>query len=249
MTGGDAIEVFATGFARVRSLVSGCVAERFGACWVIHDEPRRGRKERVSEVCGWEVSVGEVMEAGSALGGPRWCASVALETLGDKGIPEYKSAGFRRVIKEGFFAADLAGLDVATDADVIRIRTPEDAEQLRVARGGKIGLRPQDLESVDPEIRCYALVVEGHYAARVASYRVGNCSWVSDLHVDAAYRRRGFATRLMRSMLADDLEFGVRTSVLLASSDGEKLYPGLGYERLGTLQVMRPPGYIAGRED
>jgi hypothetical protein len=44
----------------------------------------------------------------------------------------------------------------------------------------------------------------------------------------------------MSALLQDDREHGVEESVLVASSDGARLYPHLGYEKLGVLQVFCP---------
>jgi hypothetical protein len=44
----------------------------------------------------------------------------------------------------------------------------------------------------------------------------------------------------MSALLADDRAHGVESSVLLASSDGARLYPHLGYRRLGVLQIFCP---------
>jgi GNAT superfamily N-acetyltransferase len=66
-------------------------------------------------------------------------------------------------------------------------------------------------------------------------------NWVSDLYVAPGYRRQGLATALMTKMLVEDHRLGVEASVLLSSHAGAGLYPRLGYQRLGTLLLMRPP--------
>lgn len=72
------------------------------------------------------------------------------------------------------------------------------------------------------------------------SVRIGNAAWVADLNVLPASRRRGYGGALMRTLLADDARLGVRTRVLLASGAGAKLYPLLGHERIGPLQLFSP---------
>jgi hypothetical protein len=39
-------------------------------------------------------------------------------------------------------------------------------------------------------------------------------------------------------MLQDDLKHGVNNSVLLASGAGSRLYPHVGYERIGSLLLF-----------
>ncbi|HUG12458.1 MAG TPA: GNAT family N-acetyltransferase [Opitutaceae bacterium] len=60
------------------------------------------------------------------------------------------------------------------------------------------------------------------------------------LFVARVFRGQRVGRTLMSTMLQDDLAHGVESSVLLASGDGARLYPHVGYERIGTLQLFIP---------
>jgi GNAT superfamily N-acetyltransferase len=74
----------------------------------------------------------------------------------------------------------------------------------------------------------------------VSSIPVGDKAWVSDLYVHEAFRGMGYGRALMSALLREDKEHRVRESVLLASVAGARLYPHLGYQRIGTLQIFCP---------
>lgn len=247
-----AIEVFVTAFARNRSLVYGCIPERHGGVWVMHDHPSRGADDRVAEVVGWEKGPDEYVNAGAALGGNRWAACVVGADLDGKKAPvAFREAGFRRAGKEPLFVRDLrvrAGyVGDGFEGVVKRVESEEEMENLRLAKGGRKAMRPEDLGVDDADFRVFYAVLDGVLAGRVTSCRVREASWVADLYVEPGFRRRGLGSALMGALAADDWRLGVRWSVLLASSTGALLYPRLGYEQTGLLHFMWPPGYNAGR--
>jgi GNAT superfamily N-acetyltransferase len=67
-----------------------------------------------------------------------------------------------------------------------------------------------------------------------------DCAWVAGLFVAKEHRRMGVGRSLLSAMLDDDARFGVRWSVLLASSAGAMLYPHLGYREQGLLAIFTP---------
>jgi predicted acetyltransferase len=66
-------------------------------------------------------------------------------------------------------------------------------------------------------------------------------TWLADVATVPAFRRRGIARALLAHILAEDARLGARHSVLLATQSGALLYPHLGYERRGLLQIYAPP--------
>jgi predicted GNAT family acetyltransferase len=62
---------------------------------------------------------------------------------------------------------------------------------------------------------------------------------VQALHTHKDFRRRGIATALMHHLLDADAAHGATHSVLMASHSGARLYPSLGYQRIGTLLFFR----------
>jgi predicted N-acetyltransferase YhbS len=126
-----------------------------------------------------------------------------------------------------------------TNDQVVRVRTNELAALIKAAVG-----RRQILEEKleDEALRLYAAFEEGKPVGWVRSIQgPHNSRWVSNLYVDAAHRRKGLGSALMNAMLADDQHSGADYSVLLASKVGSKLYPTLGYEQIGLLQLFAPP--------
>lgn len=75
-----------------------------------------------------------------------------------------------------------------------------------------------------PEFACVALTIDVeddlsiHYVA-----------------TEAEYRRRGLATRLLRAMLAQARQRGLRSASLQASADGLPVWERLGFRRVATL--------------
>jgi ribosomal protein S18 acetylase RimI-like enzyme len=58
---------------------------------------------------------------------------------------------------------------------------------------------------------------------------------------EAAHRRRGLATRLLRAVLAQARADGLRTATLQASPDGLPVYLRLGFRRVATLRGWLRP--------
>ncbi|BDE06072.1 hypothetical protein WPS_13480 [Vulcanimicrobium alpinum] len=58
---------------------------------------------------------------------------------------------------------------------------------------------------------------------------------------EAAHRRRGLASRLLRAILANARAAGMRSAILQASADGLAVYERLGFRRVATLRgYLRP---------
>jgi predicted acetyltransferase len=76
----------------------------------------------------------------------------------------------------------------------------------------------------------------------VRSIVAGEATWVSNMHVVPAYRRRGIGRSLLVRMLRDDRANGSAASVLLSSHTGALLYPRVGYEQIGELLLFTPGG-------
>ena len=74
----------------------------------------------------------------------------------------------------------------------------------------------------------------------VQSIVVEDATWVSNMHVDPAYRRRGIGRSLLARMLRDDRAHGATFSALLSSHTGALLYPRVGYEQIGELLLYTP---------
>jgi predicted N-acetyltransferase YhbS len=65
-------------------------------------------------------------------------------------------------------------------------------------------------------------------------------NWVSSLWVRPESRGQGLGRALMTELLHHAKTAGDSSSVLLATADGARLYPKLGYEQIAVLQMFCP---------
>ena len=238
----QAVEVFVRGFCFMRSGKRPYLAERLGELWHLHDPPN-AKRPRKAEVIAYDLMPREVVrrvrEAGVG-----WHFICHLHESDDefRGVREgYKREGYRALVTEWMFAVDpTAAPAYASEPPALRVRTIEDAERIRRAKRGRRAIRDEDLAATPAPQRLYAVIDGDDAYGWVSSVPVGERAWVADLFVDARHRGRGFGRALMGALLADDRAHGVTASVLLASSDGARLYPHLGYRRLGVLQIFSP---------
>ena len=124
------------------------------------------------------------------------------------------------------------------DPRVRRVLSAEDSEAVARAAGRK--QVPDEFLTMDSEVRLYAAFENGEVQGFVRSNTVGPDAWTSNMVVQPEHRRKGLGTALLRTMLAEDANFGVRNSVLLSTVLGSKLYPKVGYQQIGLLQLFVP---------
>jgi GNAT superfamily N-acetyltransferase len=242
---GDATEVFVRGFARVRSMTYPYGVSLDSGVWLLRDEPDR-TKARTAELTAVEPTPDQigarVTTASPAL--RRW--SLCYLDPEDPDAPRarppaptaFREAGYRRRRIEPLFVADPARTP-RFDGPVERVRTPELAERVRLANGGRRQLLPGDLDADDAPTRLYAALDGRAVVGWVSSVRVGALgASIVNLFVDASARGRGLGRALMSAALADDARLGAPASVLTASADGARLYPHLGYRQIATLHLL-----------
>jgi GNAT superfamily N-acetyltransferase len=116
---------------------------------------------------------------------------------------------------------------------------PYVAERVATAAGSRQML-DEHVGRDDAPLRQYAALDGDAVVGWVRSIVVGDRTWVSNMHVLPAYRRRGIARAMLARLLRDDRDRGSRASVLLASHTGAKLYPVVGYETIGELLLFTP---------
>jgi ribosomal protein S18 acetylase RimI-like enzyme len=93
------------------------------------------------------------------------------------------------------------------------------------------------------ELRGYRANLNGAPAAvALALHHDGDCG-VSFVATVPQARRRGLATQVMRSVLADALRSGLDTITLQATEQGERLYAQLGLRRLGNMELWEHRQY------
>lgn len=229
-----AIEVCVHAFAAGKSVSYPYLVSRHDRLWVMQDAPGRKRTRKIevfSHGVGAEATIEGIRAAG--LG---WHFVCDVIPEGEDPAPvraSYKALGYRALATEWFFVNDLETvpkLDCAPPVRRVRSNEewstiPQHTSQPRKFRDG---------------VRQYSVWDDARDYGWVHSVPYGEDAWVSDLYVHPDSRGRGFGAALMSRLLQDDKTLGVHASVLVASTSGARLYPHLGYRRIGTLQVFCP---------
>jgi GNAT superfamily N-acetyltransferase len=91
----------------------------------------------------------------------------------------------------------------------------------------------------DERVRTHGLRESGAWACVTLTLRVGDDLSVQYVATEERYRRRGLASRLLRAILADARDEGLRTATLQASPDGLPVYERLGFRRVAVLRAFR----------
>lgn len=237
------LETFVTGFSATRSLTHPyLVREIRPSIWLLADAPRRSGPYRKSELVVWEQEPETVMEVLQEVGEGRVSLSV-MSADRERFLAEkarYKGLGFRSVGSEPLFVADLRiwTPPASLRTDIVRVTTSDQADRIgKAARSRQIS--PEELASPTPSIRLYAAFAGETPVGWVHSVTTyPGSAWVSNLFVCAEARGQGIGRSLMAAMLSDDIRHGIQESVLLASGDGARLYPHLGYAEQGILGIF-----------
>lgn len=208
--------------------------------WVMRDTPHR-KGARKAEVITYDITPEEVADAVQR-------AAIGWHFLGVLHGPddsedrkaEFKSSGYRSLATEWLFSHDLADLpSFKSPIPIERVESRSDAEHWNRLAGSKV-LRPKDWDKHDFDFRQYVMADDVDVYGKVRSVAVGRNSWVSDLWIRPVYRGKGFGKALMAQLLREDKAAGVQNSVLLASKDGARIYPALGYRQIAVMQMFCP---------
>lgn len=89
-------------------------------------------------------------------------------------------------------------------------------------------------------IRQYVALDGNEIVGWVASISTGESTWVSNMYVKPAHRRKGIGKVMLCKLLSDDRKAGATSVVLLASHTGAMLYPVVGFEQIGMLLLYTP---------
>lgn len=81
----------------------------------------------------------------------------------------------------------------------------------------------------DGSLEYVRLLHEGEVAARGMAAIVDNDAVMHDIHTDPAHRRRGLGSVVMGALTRRAIERGARTGLLMATTEGVRLYTTLGW--------------------
>jgi GNAT superfamily N-acetyltransferase len=246
MTVDDALDVFCQAFSFTRSFTHPYMFERLGPLRVMRDgQDARGRPKRDprnTEVVVYGTGARESLRLMAGVIHPKHavCAILGAGDSRDVLVADWKAAGYRLNRTEALMICDLPipGA-IAGPAEVRRVIDLDDLNEVNRQSRARLML-PEHLKPGSP-IRLYAASIDGRMVGNVRSIQTGeDRTWVAGMFVEEAFRRRGIARSLMTRMLADDHAIGAKTSVLLASVAGSKLYPVVGYRQIGSLLLFTP---------
>ncbi len=241
MTLERAVEVFAHGFAFTRSYTHPYVVERKHGLTIMHDTPGRYDGERNPEYIILRMTPEKGVKALRRAGCVRGGVCVIEDNDADLATSKeaYKKFGLRLFRREPFFAGLTAEAPkYKNPIPIKRVKTQDQADAVNRANRRR-QILPEHLGREDT-VRLYAAYDEDDPVGWVSSIPAGEANWVSNLYVSRAFRGKGVGRGLMSAMLQDDCAHGVEWSVLLASGDGARLDPHVGYQRIGTLQLFMP---------
>lgn len=236
---GEAIEVFVKAFALGRSRIHPYVAEQMDGLWVMHDTPGKKWDPRKTEVVSHGFGPEETVRRirGLKLGWHFLCEVHPDPADYDRVREEYKRLGYRAMTTEWMFIHSLDSIPEPNSKPPARwVESPEMFKTIRQ--------NSQKPRRWRPEGRMYSVWDDTGDRGWVTSVPIGEHAWVSDLFVYEQFRGHGYGRSLMSRMLKDDREHGVQNSVLLASKDGARLYPHLGYEQIAVLQLFCPKSRV-----
>ncbi len=95
----------------------------------------------------------------------------------------------------------------------------------------------------DDRVRLHGVRAEGEFACVALTFRAGDDLGIHFVATEAAHRRRGLASGLVRAVMAAARGEGMRTATLQASADGLPVWEALGFRRVATLRgYLRPEG-------
>jgi len=239
----SAVETFVRGHCFMKSFAYPYVFERVDGLWVMKDgmgkKPRK--QPRRSEVVVFGKSPEAVVEIARATDlGKHFISHMhTLEESPTDIRAAYSALGYRTMFSEEFFTHDMRTIPkFDCKPPVKRVEFIEDSDKIKKHRRNRKPIRDVDLGVEDPEHRLYS-VIEGNRAyGWVGSVPFGIDTWIADLFVREEYRGRGYGRALMSRVMQEDKNLGIERSVLLASGAGARLYPHLGYEHIGTLQLF-----------
>jgi GNAT superfamily N-acetyltransferase len=238
MTIPEAVPIFVEAFSREKSRTYPYVATQLESwLWVMQDSPdrKKARKREVISISGDPARTVERLKEANI--GWHFICEIHSPDVDFEAIrAEYKELGYRAVSTEWLFIHSLRDLPTKPDSDlVVKIDSQEIMETIPQTAAHKRQLMPGTTK--------FAIHDGLSDTGWVTHVPVGSSHWVSSLWVRPENRGNGLGRALMSALLHHAKEQGDEASVLLATSDGARLYPKVGYEQIAVLQMFCPKNH------
>ncbi|MBV6457148.1 MAG: hypothetical protein HONBIEJF_00255 [Fimbriimonadaceae bacterium] len=229
-----ATDVFVQAFCKGRSRTYPYVSRRHEGLWIMEDNPPR-KKPRKTEVISCGLSPDQTLAAlhSAAVSWHFLCAIEPNDGDHDAIRAAYKDAGYRLLATQWMFVHDLHSIPELQSDPPARLVSSNKEWQT-------IPQRAKQPRRLTPGNRLFGIWDDVIDYGWVESVPIGKHAWVSGLHVHIDCRGQGRGAALMSQMLLGDREAGTKSSVLIASTAGARLYPHLGYRQIGVLHMMCP---------
>ena len=241
------VETFVRGFAFTRSFTHPYNPERVEGIWVVRDAPRKNPADyRREEWVPVGHNAAEVDRVARRNARGRFCVC-AVRAAGEDDGPiraAYKALGYRLNVTEPLMAHRLRRVPrLPGPLPVRRVLSQDLADRLAKAARSRQVLSEHLIPGAP--VRQYAALDGDRPVGWVRSIEVRGAggfvtTWVSNMYVEPACRRRGIGKSMLARMLRDDRAHRSTLSVLSASHTGAMLYPLAGYEPVGELLVFTP---------
>ncbi|MEI7575325.1 MAG: GNAT family N-acetyltransferase [Armatimonadota bacterium] len=235
MTIPKAVEIFVQAFSQEKSRTYPYVPTQLEPwLWVMQDTPdrKKARKREVISISGDPAqTVNRIEEAGF---GWHFICEIHPPDVDFESIrSEYKRLGYRAISTEWLYVHRLDTLpDRTQKIEIVKIESEEIMATIPQTASQKRKLMEGTTK--------FAIHDGNQDLGWVTHIPMLGSNWVSSLWVRPEYRSKGMGRALMTELLHHAKTRGDAASVLLASSDGARLYPKVGYELIAVLQMFCP---------
>lgn len=238
-----AVQSFIAGFTFSRSRTHPYVHERIDNLYVMRDGPRKNAKDYRNEE--W-VGIAPLPPAEiDRVARKHTRGRFAVSYIRGEGVDEmpirdeFKRLKYRLAHTEPLMIHNLRKIPrFKSTVKVQRVQSMELAEAL--AKEQRKRPPHESTLAKDSPIRQYVTLDGNEIVGWVASISAGKSTWVSNMYVKLAHRRKGIGKVMLCKLLSDDRKAGAKSVVLLASHTGAMLYPVVGFEQIGMLLLYTP---------